>query len=59
MIYPIKLIPSEDLQWRRIKRAEEACKKANNDDWKSFWFDTFKKLCEKYNKMEYYRKVIH
>jgi len=59
MIYPIKLIPSEDLQWRRIKRAEVACKNANNDEWKSFWFDTFKKLCEKYNKMEYYRKVIH
>ena len=59
MIDPIKFIPYEDLQWRRIKRAEEACKNANNDDWKSFWFDTFKKLCEKYNKMVYYRKVIH
>ena len=48
-----------DLQMRRIKRAEKACREAQNDEWKSFWYNTFKKLCEKYDKMDYFRKAIH
>ena len=56
---PFKLIPSEELQMRRIQNAESKCKEAEDDKWKSFWFDVFSKLCKKYNKMEYFRKVIH
>ena len=44
---------------RRIKRAEEACKRATTDWSKNFWFTTMKKLCEKYGEMDYFRKQIH
>jgi len=55
----IKTIPTKELQDRRIKRAEEACKKAKTDWSKNYWFSVFKKLCEKYNQMDYFRKTIH
>ena len=55
----IKTIPTKSLQLRRIKRAEEACKRATTDWSKNYWFSVFKKLCEKYNQMEYFRKTIH
>ena len=35
-----------DLQMRRIKNAEDRCKKANTDWGKNFWYNTFKALCE-------------
>ena len=55
----IKTIPTKELQTRRIKKAEEACKRATTDWSKNYWFNVFKKLCEKYNQMEYFRKTIH
>ena len=55
----IKRIIPEDVHMRRIKRAEKACREAKNDEFKAFWYDTFKKLCEKYDKMDYFRKVIN
>ena len=55
----IKPIPTKELQIRRIKRCEEACKRATTDWSKNFWFTTMKKLCEKYDEMDYFRKVIH
>ena len=55
----IKTIPTKELQTRRIKKAEEACKRATTDLYKNYWFNVFKKLCEKYNQMEYFRKTIH
>ena len=55
----IKTIPTKSLQIRRIKRAEEACKRATTDWSKNYWFNVFKKLCKKYNQMEYFRKTIH
>tara|TARA_Y100000004_G_scaffold16977_1_gene17567 strand:+ start:1314 stop:1502 length:189 start_codon:yes stop_codon:yes gene_type:complete len=58
-IKPIKLIPSEELQMRRIKNAESKCKDAETNWSKNYWYNVFQKLCEKYNKMEYFRKVIH
>ena len=33
----IKRIMPDDLAMRRIKRAEKACREAQNDDWKNFW----------------------
>ena len=59
MYIMIKTIPTKELQTRRIKRAEEACKRATTDWSKNYWFNVFKKLCEKYNQMEYFRKTIH
>ena len=50
---------TKELQIRRIKRCEEACKRATTDWSKNFWFTTMKKLCEKYDEMDYFRKVIH
>ena len=55
----IKTIPTKELQLRRIKRAEEACKRAQTDWSKNYWFSVFQKLCKKYDEMEYFRKTIH
>ena len=55
----IKRIMPDDLAMRRIKRAEKACREAQNDEWKNFWYNTFKKLCEKYGKMAYFNKTIN
>ena len=55
----IKTIPTKELQLRRIKRAEEACKRAETNWSKNFWFTTMKRLCEKYGEMDYFRKQIH
>ena len=46
-------------QIRRITNAENSCKHAQTDWAKNFWYNTFKKLCEKYSCMDYFRKVIH
>ena len=55
----IKRIMPDDLAMRRIKRAEKACREAQNNDWKKFWYNTFKKLCEKYDKMAYFNRTIN
>ena len=55
----IKRILPDDLAMRRIKRAEKACREAQSDEWKNFWYNTFKKLCEKYYKMSYFNKTIN
>lgn len=49
----------DDLAMRRIKRAEKACREAQSNEWKSFWYNTFRKLCEKYGKMSYFNKTIN
>ena len=50
---------NDDLAMKRIKRAEKACREAQNDKFKAFWYNTFKKLCEKYGKMSYFNKTIN
>jgi len=55
----IKRIMPDDLAMRRIKRAEKACREAQSNEWKSFWYNTFRKLCEKYDKMSYFNKTIN
>ena len=42
---------------RRILSAERACKNALTDWGKNFWYNTFKKLCKKYDKMAYFNQV--
>ena len=34
-----------------------ACKDATSDWGKKYWYDTFKKLCEKYDRMAYFNRV--
>ena len=56
----IKLTPDtmEDMtEMKRIINAEKACKDATSDWGKKYWYDTFKKLCEKYDRMAYFNKV--
>ena len=55
----IKLIPTKELQIRRIKRAEEACKRSTTDWSKNNWFNVFQKISKKYDEMDYFRKQIH
>ncbi len=54
-----RLQKAQDTQERRIQSAEEACKRSTEDWPKNFWFGVFKKLCTKYNKMDYFRKSIN
>ena len=46
-------------QIRRITNAERACKDVQSEWGKAYWFDVFRKLCEKYGVMDYFRKTIH
>jgi hypothetical protein len=46
-------------QIRRLTNAENTCKIAKTDWSKNYWFNVFQKLCEKYDCMDYFRKVIH
>jgi len=58
----IKRLDLPDLspvQIRRISNAEITCKNATTEWSKDYWFNVFKKLCEKYNCMNYFRKAIH
>lgn len=48
-----------DTQLRRIKAAEEASKRSTTSWSRHFWYGTFKKLCKKYNKMDYFKKAIN
>ena len=48
----------EDMtEMKKILNAERACKNATSDWGKKFWYNTFKKLCERYNKMSYFNQV--
>jgi hypothetical protein len=54
-----RLQNQDDIETRRIQNAEEACK-GSKEDWpKNFWYGVFKKLCKKYNKMDYFKKSIN
>jgi arylamine N-acetyltransferase len=44
---------------RLIQNAERACKNAQSDWAKNYWFSVFEQLCKKYNMMNYYIKAIH
>jgi len=46
-------------QIRRLTNAENTCMIAETDWSKNYWFNVFEKLCEKYDCMDYFRKVIH
>jgi hypothetical protein len=58
MLYNEPMI-SESLKDRRIKNAEKACRESRTDWGKDFWFNVLSKLCKKYDRMEYFRKVIN
>jgi len=45
-------------QIRRLTNAENSCRIAGTDWSKNYWYGVFEKLCEKYNCMDYFRKVI-
>jgi hypothetical protein len=51
--------PTEKLKDRRIKNAEKACRNATTDWSKDFWYNVFSILCKKYDRMDYFRKVIN
>jgi|TARA_S200002703_G_scaffold98977_1_gene85595 hypothetical protein len=51
--------PTEELKDMRIKGAEKACRNATTDWGKDFWYNVFSILCKKYDRMDYFRKVIN
>ena len=58
MLYNESMI-TEDLKDRRIKNAETACRNARTDWAKDFWYNVFSILCKKYDREDYFRKVIN
>ncbi len=44
-------------EMKRIINAERACKNAKSDWGKKYWYDTFRKLCKKYNRMVYFDRT--
>ena len=54
-----EIMITEDLKDRRIKNAETACRNARTDWAKDFWYNVFSKLCKKYDREDYFRKVIN
>jgi hypothetical protein len=58
-MFRLKLPDLTPDQIRRISNAEITCQNATTDWSKNYWFNVFKKLCEKYDCMSYFRKVLH
>ena len=54
-----EIMITESLKDRRIKNAETACRNARTDWAKDFWYNVFSKLCKKYDREDYFRKVIN
>ena len=46
-------------QIRRVSNAEKACRNSQTNWGKNYWFEVLRKLCEKYDCMDYFRKVVH
>lgn len=51
--------PSEELKDRRIKNAEKMCRDSMTDWAKNYWYNVFSILCKKYDRKDYFRKVIN
>ena len=51
--------PSEELKDRRIKNAEKMCRDSITDWAKNYWYNVFSILCKKYDREDYFRKVIN
>ena len=47
------------IQVKRLTNAENTCRMSTSNCAKEYWYDVFKKLCEKYGCIEYFRKVIN
>ena len=58
MLYNEVMI-TESLKDRRIKNAEKACRESMTDWSKNYWYNVFSKLCKKYGREDYFRKVIN
>ena len=58
MLYNDTMI-TESLKDRRIKNAEKACRESITDWSKNYWYNVFSKLCKKYGRDDYFRKVIN
>ena len=54
-----EIMITESLKDRRIKNAETACRNARTNWAKDFWYNVFSKLCKKYDREDYFRKVIN
>ena len=51
-----KLLPD---QIKRLSNAKNACRNSTSNWAKEYWFNVFQKLCDKYDCMDYFRKVIN
>ena len=55
-----KVVNEINLDYEKLIRNANSALQNGKSDWsKNYWFNVFKKLCEKYDAMDYFRKVIH
>jgi hypothetical protein len=50
---------TEKLKTKRIENAETACRNAQTDWSKDYWFNVFSILCKMYNREDYFRRTIN
>lgn len=64
----LRMITSEDLKRlmgdkteieEKLNKVMETCKNATSDWAKNYWYNVWYKLCEKYDRMDLYRKHQH
>ena len=54
-----RLYGEKETQERLINNAVDACKRAQTDWAKNFWYNVFSKLCKMYDREDYFRKTIN
>ena len=54
-----RLYGEKETQERLINNAVDACKRAQSDWAKDYWFGVFKTLCEKFKRTDLYNKHLH
>ena len=50
---------NNDPKKHRLDNLAKACANAESNEMKSMWYEKLKKLAEKYNMMDYFRRLIH
>jgi hypothetical protein len=44
---------------QKIEKALKACKRSQSEWGKNYWFNVWKTLCQKYGRMDLYRKDLN
>jgi hypothetical protein len=50
---------TDNTKKHRLDNLAKVCANATSDEMKTMWYEKLKKLAEKYNMMDYFRRLIH